>query len=188
MSNFSEVLNAQGQLIPMFATVLEVGMSKLSQKQKPYQSAKLRDDIGGEHTVTIHKGTDSLLDSSCLNQRLQFAMQTYQSQRGAAFSGFWNSTAQVVPSQPPQTAPVAPQSLDTPAPIPSDPNMQTVRIEALHAILDAVDIPLGQVQNYLLTSVQFILTGNWNLGTKKYQGSEQPTAADGRPIDDDIPF
>jgi len=180
--NFIEVLNANGQLVTMLATVLEVGTSKLNKNNKPYQSAKLRDDSGEEHTVTINKSTGLLLDNNCLNQRLQFAMQTYQGQRGAAFSGYWNNTAQVSQQPPQQPTPAAPQSPN------GGTEMRIVRGNALNAVMSATQVSSDMIKEYLLTSVQFILTGEWTLQQKRYQGSNQPTTADGRPIDDDIPF
>jgi len=93
--NFGTVRNANGQLIEMFATALEVGPSKLSSNKKPYQAVKLRDDTGEEHQLTIMQGQGKLLDAACLNQRLAFNLETYQGRSGVAYSGFWRDTVKV---------------------------------------------------------------------------------------------
>jgi len=105
--NFNVVAANNGNLVAMFATIAEIGASKLNVNQKPIQSVTLTDDNGEQHKVTINKGNGELLDGSALGQRLSFNLSTYQGQHGVGYSGFWNSRAQV--SQPtPQNAPQAP--------------------------------------------------------------------------------
>jgi hypothetical protein len=89
----------------MFATVLEIGASKLSSSQKVFQSVKLTDDTGEQHQVSIYQGNNPILTSQQLGQRLSFNLSPYQGQRGIAYSGFWNSNANVnQQSQQPKTA------------------------------------------------------------------------------------
>ena len=84
--------------------------------------------------------------------------------------------------QAPQAAPVAPQSPSAPPPISNDQReMRIVRGNALNAVLSAADIPLDQIGNYLLTSVQFILGGEWKLEPSYQRG--QPS----EPILEDNP-
>ena len=207
--NFTEVLNANGQLITMLATVLEVGNSKLNVNQKPYQSAKLRDDTGEEHTVTINRGNGSLLSGDCLNQRLQFAMQTYQGQRGAAFSGYWNNTAQVsqqqtpqysyggpytpkdspsTPQHPQQAAPVAPKSTIASRPTRNGRDESIERQNALRHADAALQSGVlfstqEKYQDWADMCLHWIQTGQWE------SKNERETAkAITEPQDDGIPF
>lgn len=210
--NFTEVLNANGQLITMLATVLEVGASKLNVNQKPYQSARLRDDTGTESAVTINKGTGLLLNNACLNQRLQFAMQTYQGQRGAAFSGYWNNTAQVAPQKtlqydqpapgkfasadsyqpsstpqrPQQATPVAPKSTQAPQPARNSRDESIERQNALrHAdsAYRAGAMCISEYQEWAEMCLHWIQTGQWE------SKNERETAkAITEPQDDGIPF
>ncbi|GAG55241.1 unnamed protein product [marine sediment metagenome] len=121
---------------------------------------------GGEQiTVSIEQKADS--DGNTYNYLKRFNPQYSQ------------------PNQPPQAG-QPPQN--RPEPQNGQKEMRIVRGNALNAVMSAVDVPSDMIGEYLLTGVQFILTGEWTLQPKNYQKSNQPMAADGRPIDDDIPF
>lgn len=135
--NFNTVRQANGQNVTMGGIVSEVGVAKLSNKNKPYQSAKITDVSGEGHSVTIHKGNGQLLDANQLGQTLSFAMSTYQGQQGIAYSGFYNSNAQVAPlqqpasNQPQQAAPAVAQPSNTPEPDWDAKDLRMARMAAL---------------------------------------------------------
>ncbi len=179
--NFQQVEQAQGNNVVMLGIITEfVGEGINPNSQKPWKKAKITDDTGKVHQVTL-RGT--LPTVALIGQKAQFSIGTYQGtyqgQPYTGYSGFWNATAQVAPSQyGQQDPPVGAQRSNDPPPVSnSQREMREVRATALTAVLSAADIPLDMVGEYLLTGVQFILTGNWNLGTKKYRGE---------PIDDPL--
>lgn len=138
--NFQAITNANGQSLQIFATILEVGNSKLSREQKPYQPATLVDDNNEKHQVTIFQGDGRLLDNTCLGKRMAFSLSTYQGQRGLAYSGFWNDKATQGQSQAPQRPQQAPQQ---PAQRPNAPkevdwDAKELREKRGYAIRDAV--------------------------------------------------
>ena len=114
--NFEIVRQNNGNLVAMFARVEEIGLTKQTKTGKLCQSAKLADDTGESHNLTIHQGNGSLLDVNSFNQRLAFNIQTYQGQQGLSYSGYWNNKTAVRqsapphPQQAPQRAPQLPKS------------------------------------------------------------------------------
>jgi len=112
--NFEIVRQNNGNLVAMFATVAELGTTKLSSKNKPYQSVKLIDDNQEGHNMTIHQGNGSLLDATALGQRLAFNIQTYQGQQGLAYSGYWNKQINQQPQSVPPQPTQAPQQTTGP--------------------------------------------------------------------------
>ncbi len=183
--NFQTTVQANGQLTTILATVLEVGTSKLNKNNKPYQSAKLRDDNDEEHTLTINKGSGRLLDNNCLGQRLQFAMQTYAGQTGTAYAGYWNDTAQVnqIPTpQGQQATPDATGTAKSPAPAP-DSEMIRMRSMALAYAKDLVcaeQLIIGDLKSKADEFTAYIAHGKWFVN--KTTPEDEPTDTE------DIPF
>ena len=69
--------------------------------------------------------------------------------------------------------------------------MRIVRGNALNAVMSATTVPSDMISDYLLTSVQFILTGNWILKPKLGQPDKTENQYNYNPrteSDDDIPF
>lgn len=165
--NYEAVRQGNGNLVAMLARVGEIGVSKLSQSNKPYQSVKLIDDTNESHSVTIHQGSGSLLDINALNQRLAFNVQTYQGSRGTAYSGYWNNKSQVRQTVP-QNSPQSPQQ---PQQAPQQPRQgkngnDVVRIRSM-ALAYAKDLVVGDkippvgLQSCANEFTGYIMTGRW---------------------------
>lgn len=166
--NFQQVEQANGNNIIMFGTITEfVGEGINPASQKAWKKAKITDDTGKVHQVTL-RGT--LPTVALIGQRAQFSIGTYQGtyqgQPYTGYSGFWNDKAQIAPPRPPEGVSVAAESTN------DQREMRIVRRNALNAVMSATDIPLDMVKNYLLTSVQFILTGDWKLNPPSYRKDE----------------
>lgn len=181
--NFQTVAANNGSLVAMFATVAEIGASKLNVNQKPIQSVKLTDDNGEQHRVTINKGKGSLLDGTALGQRLSFNLSTYQGQQGVCYSGFWNSRAQVNQSQAPPAGqqPTKPQPQSKP-PLNGEKEMRIMRGNALNAVMSAMQIDKSMTGMYLAAGLQWIMAGRWQLVPEPDESITEP------PQGDDIPF
>lgn len=164
--NFQTVAANNGNLVAMFATVAEIGNSKLNVNQKPIQSVTLTDDTGEQHKVTINKGNGQLLDGTALGQRLSFNLSTYQGQQGVCYSGFWNSRAQVkqpaAPTSPQLGTPPPPRGIHKPQPN-GEKEMRIMRGNALNAAMSAMQIEKGEEGMYLAAGLQWIMTGRWQL-------------------------
>ncbi len=99
----------------------------------------------------------------------------YNPQYGQPSQGSPSPTS---PQKPYEAAPIAPQS-------PNGNEMRIVREVAIKAVLKRVEIPLDMVEDFLLTSVQFILSGVWKLRPRYGQPlrrQDEPDAPE--PIED----
>lgn len=99
MSNFSAVEAGNGNLVIMFGVITEFSGEGVNPKSgKPWKKAKIRDDAGITHSVTL-RGELPLV--TILNQRCEFSISTfkgtYQGQPYTGYSGFWQNQAQVKP-------------------------------------------------------------------------------------------
>jgi hypothetical protein len=170
----------------MFGVFTEVGGTQFTPQQKPKAVCKIRDDMGAEHKVHIHQGKGYLPGPTQLNQRCQFSLSTfqgnYQGKPYTGYSGFWNQNAQVQPQAPQQ--PQQPAQGTTQGPN-GEKDMRIVRGNALNAIMSAAAVGPHEIREYLLTGVQFILTGEWDFAPSNQGLAEADPPPAG---DDDIPF
>lgn len=97
--NFETIYNTRGQKVPMFGTLKELKGGGMTANNKPFAKVSITDDTGKTSNVKIYG--DVLPQAQQIGQRLQWTISTYdytyQGKQGVAFSGFWNSNAQVAP-------------------------------------------------------------------------------------------
>jgi len=125
---------------------------------------------GGEQiTVSIEQKADS--DGNTYNYLKRFNPQYGQPSQGYQ-----------APQQPQQGPPAAPQSTN------GQKEMRIVRGNALNAVMSATEISSDMIGEYLLTAVQFILTGEWKLEPKYNQSLRHQTEPDAPEPADDIPY
>jgi len=121
--NFEAVRRANGNLVKMSATVIEIGATKVNVKGKSHQSVTLRDTSGEEHKITLHQGNGNLLTADAISQTLGFSVGTYEGNYGLGYSGFWSGqTGQM--TQAPQRQARAFQRQQPASPQPAYPQQQ----------------------------------------------------------------
>ena len=188
--NFQTVAANNGSLVAIFATVAEVGASKLNVNQKPIQSVTLTDDNGEQHKATINKGNGQLLDSNALGQRLAFNLSTYQGQHGVGYSGFWNSRAQV--NQEGQTTPPKPPQAPSRAPESPKPDWDAIAEGKVRTVLTGAAIESGQIKITgvadLTYWVGYCMTGRAPMPPSKIPNPHPDIQERHNPNEDETPF
>ena len=167
--NFQVVDQANGKSAVMLGTITEfVGEGINPTSQKPWKKAKITDDTGKIHQVTL-RGT--LPTVAVINQRAQFSIGTYQgTYQGSpytGYSGFWNETAQVAQSAPPQAQQPTPEATGTskaPTPAPCDTEMIRIRSDALVCatrLVCAEQLIIGELKSKADEFTTYIAHGKW---------------------------
>lgn len=145
--NFQQVEQGNGNLVTMFGVITEfVGEGINPKSNKPWKKAKIRDDAGITHTVTIR---GELPTVAMINQRVQFSLSTYQGtfqgQPYTGYSGFWNSSPQVN-QQPNQQSPQQGRQAPSRAPKQDKPDWDAIAEgKVRHGIVCAA-IQSGQIK------------------------------------------
>lgn len=190
--NFQAVREANGNNVVINAIATSIDGITYTTAGKPKQACKFTDTLGELQGVSIYQGTGQPIPLEKQGQTLSINISVKVGQRGGKlyYGGFWNSTAQVRQTTPPQPQ-QAPQRAAGPT---KGDDMVRIRSDALKYAKDLVvadKIPHANLETVTVEFTAFIQTGKWSFSQTKWpepSGVDGPQDIDEPPVtDSDVP-